>query len=398
MHSTRHFPLLREKLEAFARQHLPGLVLRISRLEAGPAVGYPIRVHVSGPEIERIGEIAAELKAFIGEIPGIHNVNDNWGDPVKKYRLVIDEAASGTAGVTHAEIAVALQTHLTGIPATALQDGSVVRPVFIQSNPSGKDDTDPRGSILGLHVFSKMRGSSVLLGDVARFEEGREPASIIRRDFQRTISVQADLRQGVNAKKVDERIESMITENTGRWGSEYHATTGGESSESRNANRSIVEKLPWAAFIILLLLIRQTRSFRRTLIIASTVPMAIIGVAAGLLITRLEFGFTVVVGMVALIGIVVNNAIILVDRIRLNTERGELSGRECVIEAAVDRFRPILLTTVTTVGGVLPLYLSGNPTWQGMAVPIMFGLVFSTAFVLVVLPAVYGLLHRRSPT
>ena len=122
--------------------------------------------------------------------------------------------------------------------------------------------------------------------------------------------------------------------------------------------------------------------------------MAIIGVSAGLLMTRLEFGFTVVVGMVSLIGIVVNNAIILVDRIRLNAERGELSGRECVIEAALDRFRPILLTTVTTVGGVLPLYLSGNPTWQGMAVPIMFGLVFSTAFVLVVLPAVYGLLHR----
>ena len=122
--------------------------------------------------------------------------------------------------------------------------------------------------------------------------------------------------------------------------------------------------------------------------------MGFIGVVFGLLATGVEFGFTTLVGMVSLIGIVVNNAIILMDRIRCNIDEGTLSEKECILEAALNRVRPILLTSLTTIGGILPLYLRGNPTWEGMAVSIIFGLLFSTVLVLFAVPALYALLFR----
>lgn len=389
--TTKVIPFFREKLEGFSRREFPEAQIRVRSIESGPAIGYPIRIHVSGQDTEELIAVAAEVKEFLGKVPGVYNIGDDWGQPVKKLLVEVDDEAAGSSGVTNGEVALALQSLLTGIPASSLRTEDHVIPIFVKSLVRGKDEIQ---RIKTVNVHSELTGKSVPLGEIAYIREVHGPANIMRRNFERTITVQSDLNSDFHLKSVDDSIQEFIRKNWNRWGNKINVRLGGESSESKKANRSILVNLPWAGFLILLLLIRQTRSFRRTLIILSTIPMGFIGVVFGLLATGVEFGFTTLVGMVSLIGIVVNNAIILMDRIRCNIDEGTLSEKECILEAALNRVRPILLTSLTTIGGILPLYLRGNPTWEGMAVSIIFGLLFSTVLVLFAVPALYALLFR----
>ncbi len=388
--STKVVPFFREKLESFTRKEFPEAQVRVRRIESGPAIGYPIRIHISGDEMEELSAIASEVKEFVGSIPGVYNVGDDWGQSVKKLLVEVDDEAAGMAGVTNGEVAFALQTLLTGIPASSLRSRDGVIPILIKSSVAGEDEIQ---RIKDVNVHSSLTGKSVPLGEVTRIREVHAPSNIIRRNFLRTITVQADLDAEFNLNAVDDSIRHFIERNQERWGSGHQVQLGGEGTESERANRSILINLPWAGFLILLLLIRQTRSFRRTFIILSTIPMGFIGIVFGLLVTRVPFGFTTLVGMVSLTGIVVNNAIILMDRIRRNTDGGTMSETECIVEAALNRVRPILLTSLTTIGGILPI-LRGNPTWQGMAVSIIFGLLFSTVLVLFAVPVLYAFLFR----
>ena len=389
--SKDSIPFFREKLEGFCHAEFPRAQVRVQPIEAGPAIGFPIRVHVSGDQIDGMFEIARQIEEHMVTIPGIYHIGNDWGPPVKKYHVVIDEDAAGLAGVTRGEVALALQTFLTGIPATDLRSGREVIPILIKSTLNRESDLE---KIQALPVFSNITQKAAPLGQVASIEEVAQSANIIRRDFRRTVTVRADIEEGTNYREVDCVISAFIKENQTAWGDEYYVRLGGEGTQSAKANRSILIHLPWAIFLILLLLIRQTRSIRRSVIVMSAVPMGLLGVVLGLLVTRLPFGFTTLVGIVSLTGIVVNNAIILLDRIRLNEIEAALSPQQCIIEACLNRLRPILLTTLTTIGGILPLYLRGNPTWQGMAVAIIFGLFVATLLVLLVMPVLYAVLFR----
>ena len=171
---------------------------------------------------------------------------------------------------------------------------------------------------------------------------------------------------------------------------------GGEEEEAAKANASIMEQLPVAGLIIVLLLVGQFNSIRRSLIILITIPLGLIGVVIGLLVMRSYFGFMTFLGVISLAGIAINNAIVLLDRIKIEIEENGLPPQQAVVESAQRRLRPILLTTVTTLGGLLPLYLGGGPMYQPMAVAIMFGLIFATALTLGVVPVLYSLFFKVS--
>jgi multidrug efflux pump subunit AcrB len=178
------------------------------------------------------------------------------------------------------------------------------------------------------------------------------------------------------------------------WDLGYRWEAGGEAEESRESQASINAKMPLMALIIILLLVGQFNSFRRPLIILLTIPLGLVGVAVGLLITHSYFGFMTLLGVLALAGIVINNAIVLIDRIRIEMEQNGLEARRAVVEAAQRRLRPILLTTATTVGGLLPLWWGGGPMWEPMAIAIIFGLLFATFLTLGVVPLLYSLMFR----
>jgi multidrug efflux pump subunit AcrB len=155
-------------------------------------------------------------------------------------------------------------------------------------------------------------------------------------------------------------------------------------------------KLPIAGLAIVLLLVAQFNSFRKPAIILITIPMGVIGVVIGLVLLRSYFGFMTLLGIIALSGVVINNAIVLLDRIRIEIEDNGLDPQRAVVESAQRRLRPILLTTGTTIGGLIPLYLGGGPMWEPMAVTIMFGLLFATILTLGLVPILYSLFHKVS--
>jgi len=189
-------------------------------------------------------------------------------------------------------------------------------------------------------------------------------------------------------------MDRWLQEEKSSWDVGYRYELGGEMESSVEANNSINEKLPIAFLIIILLLVGQFNSIRRPLIILMTIPLGIIGVIIGLLVMKSYFGFMTLLGVISLAGVVINNAIVLLDRIRIEIEINGIEAPRAVVEAAQRRLRPILLTAATTIGGLIPLYLGGGPMWEPMAIAIMFGLLFATMLTLGVVPVLYSLFFR----
>jgi len=247
-----------------------------------------------------------------------------------------------------------------------------------------------------LNVFSQSTGLSVPLEQVAEIELAWQPARIRRRNRLKTVTVESDLEPGYTAAQVNQNLVPWLDSESAAWPLGYSWELGGEEEASAKANASIMEQLPIAGLIIVLLLVTQFNSLRRPAIILITIPLGVIGVGVGLVVMRSYVGFMTILGIISLAGIVINNAIVLLDRISIEIQENGLSPEMAVVESAQRRLRPILLTTVTTLGGLIPLYLGGGPMYQPMAVAIMWGLVFATGLTLGVVPVLYTLFFRLS--
>jgi multidrug efflux pump subunit AcrB len=245
-----------------------------------------------------------------------------------------------------------------------------------------------------LNVFSQTTGRSVPLKQVADLEVAWQPAKIRHRNRLRTVTVAADLEPGFTANAVNKELVPRLREDAAAWPLGYSFEIGGEDEASQEANASIMAQLPIAGLIIVMLLVGQFNSLRRPAIILITIPLGLIGVAVGLVVMRSYLGFMTFLGVVSLAGIVINNAIVLLDRIEIEIRDNGLSPQRAIVESAQRRLRPIVLTTLTTLGGLIPLYLGGGIMYQPMAVAIMFGLLFGTILTLGVVPVLYALFFK----
>jgi multidrug efflux pump subunit AcrB len=381
-----------DELRRFCRR-FPGLKAQIDPLPLGPPAGDPIEVRVSGRDTDRIFSLVDQVKRRLTEVPGPRNISDDWGARSKKLLVRINEARAQRAGVTHEDVAISAQTLLSGITTTEYREEDKVIPVTLRS--VGADRLD-LAKLDSLNVFSQATGQSVPLKQVADLEVAWQPSNIRRRDRLRTVTVAADLDPGFTAIGVNQNLVPLLDRDAAEWPLGYSYEVGGEDEASQEANASIAEQLPIAGLIIVLLLVGQFNSIRRPLIILITIPLGLIGVVIGLLVMRSYFGFMTLLGVVSLAGIVINNAIVLLDRIRIEIEENGLTPQRAIVESAQRRLRPILLTTFTTLGGLIPLYLGGGIMYQPMAVAIMFGLIFATALTLGVVPILYSLFFRVS--
>jgi multidrug efflux pump subunit AcrB len=234
----------------------------------------------------------------------------------------------------------------------------------------------------------------VPLKQVADVEVAFEPSRIYRRDRLRTVTVESDVQTGTTAASVIAQLRPWLEEESQDWEIGYRWELGGETETSTKANESIVVNLPLVGLIILMLLVWQFNSLVKPLIILLTIPLSLIGVSFGLLVAGQYMGFMPFLGIISLAGIVINNAIVLIDRIDIERNENGLEPPQAVVEAAQRRLRPILLTTATTVGGLIPLWLGGGALWEAMAVAIIFGLLFATGLTLGVVPILYSLFYR----
>ena len=379
------------KLRHFVLERFPDAFSYIRPLATGPPVKKPIQVRISGPETDKLFNIVDSVRDIVSKTEGAHNVDHNWGAWSKKITIDVNEDQARNAAVSNEDVANAAQAFLTGIEPTQYREGDDSIPVVLRSIASERRDLD---RMRDLTVYSQQTNRTVPLSQVASVGLIWQPSSILRRDGYRTVTVEADVQDGYNAIAVFSAIQPHLEKEAANWDIGYRWEFGGEIESSVKANQSIADKLPIGGLIILMLLVMQFNSVRKTSIVLSTIVLALIGVAIGLVVMRSYFGFMTLLGVISLAGIVINNAIVLLDRIRIEIEDNGLEPGEATVIAAQQRVRPILLTTATTVASLIPLYVAGGSMWRPMAVAIMFGLLFSTALTLFVVPLLYTLLFR----
>jgi multidrug efflux pump subunit AcrB len=384
-----------KRMEDYTYDHFPDLLVKLKRIENGSAIENPVEVRLSGTESNRLLAIVDEVKQEMARNQGLKSISDNWGLPNKKLQIQINQTRALRAGVSSKDIAVSLQAGMSGVELTQYREGDKLIPVVMRSAAADRQDI---GKLEALTVYSQSTGSSVPLRQVADIKVVWEPAQILRRDRLKTVTIGAQIDETVTASEAIKTLEPWLDRESKNWPLGYRFEIGGEAESSNQANQAIVEKLPIAIFIIVLLLVGQFNSIRKAIIVLTTIPLGMIGVVVGLLVGQSYFGFMTLLGIISLAGIVINNAIVLLDRIKIESEDDSLSPAQAIIEAAQKRSRPILLTTGTTVFGLIPLYLGGGEMWEPLTLAIIGGLLISTFFTLCVVPVLYALLFRIEVT
>lgn len=378
-------------IEDYFFENQPDMFAKVQRLANGPPVAYPIVIKVSGPDFDEVATIVDTIKAKYQEIEEVTLVKDQWGPQQKKFVVDIDQARAFRSGVTSTDIATSLNASLSGMQMTSFREQDEQIPIVMWTKTSDRNDLT---KLENLSVFSQSSGNVVPLSQVADIRIAWDHARIERINRERTNKVQVMLRDGVTATEISARIRPWLQDYASTWKTGYRYKEGGENEESDKAGKSIGEAMPFAIVVIVGLLVLQFNSFRRTAIVLITIPLGIIGITFGLLVMKSIFGFFTLLGLISLAGIVINNAIVLLDRIKLEVEENGRSEADAVILSAQQRARPILLTTATTCGGMLPLMLSGGPMFEPMAVAILFGLLFATFLTLLLVPVIYGVLFK----
>ena len=381
---------IRKDIETFAKANFPDMQINAKTLAMGPPVKKPIEIRISGKDTDKLFELSAKVKQELAKIEGVKNIVDDWGIRNKKLSIQIDEAKALKEGITNLDIALSLQSSLSGFEVTTFRKDDKLIPIILRSNENTKDDINRLETI---NVYSQSSGKNISLSQVASVQVVYEESKIIRRDRLKTVTVGSDIKEDANALEIFASIKPWLDEYSKDFELGYYYEFGGEFEVSGKANDSIVVNLPIAFMAILLMMVAQFNSLRKPLIILTAIPLGIIGVSFGLFITNSYFGFMTLLGIISLSGIVINNAIVLLERIKTEEQNG-FNSYDAIIEASLSRLRPIVLTTLTTVLGLVPLWYSGGVMWEPMAISIIFGLMISTMFTLGFVPVLYALFFK----
>lgn len=389
--SAKDNQMVIDHLERFCIAHLPDASVSIKRLGSGGGAAIPVQVRVSGDQADELMEIASSVKNKLNEIPGTKSIDDSWGPKLKKFLVKIDQGKLNQSGLTNQDIALSLSTVLSGKTIGEYREGDNSIPISMQVEGNSKLDFSDLES---LSVFAQSSGKNVPLAQVAKILPVWEYSKILRRNLTKNVTVNSQLVTGITASEVTSKLSPWLEEESKNWKPGYEFELGGESESSGDAMGAVIAQLPISAFLMILLLIIQFNSTRKTGIILSTIPLGLIGIVGGLLLTGENFSFTAFLGIISLAGIIINDGIVLLDKIQTETNSGGRTPFEAIVKAANDRFNPILLTTFTTSFGMIPLWIGGGDMWRPMAISIIFGLFFGTVILLLFVPVLYKLLFR----
>jgi multidrug efflux pump subunit AcrB len=378
------------QLDNYCFTTFPDANIKVSRLGAAGG-GTPVEIKVSGNDPDKLNQISNDIKAQLVNIAGTKNIKDDWGPKGKKFIVDIDPRRAQLSGVTNQDIATSLQAELDGFRAGEYREEDKSIPILMIGN---ENEQLSLNTLETMNVFAQQSGRSVPLSQVANILPQWQYTKIMRSDLNRTIKVSSELTEDGNAADVVSEIVPWLDEQTNEWGDSYSYELGGDSESSAENMGAVFQYLPLSGFIIIMLLIIQFNSFRKMIMIVCTIPLGVIGMVIGLHIFQVPFGFMAFLGLISLAGIVINNAIVLIDRIEIEENELKRSPQDAIVAACLQRFRPILLATFTTVLGLIPLYLGGGAIWEPMAVTIMVGLLFGTVITLLFIPSFYSVLYK----
>ncbi len=382
-----------DRLDSYCLDTFPDLKAVVSRLKTGGGSADPISIRVAGKDPLILDPIVAKIKKQLRSIEGTKNVADDWGMRVKKIVVKIDPLKLQLAGITNQDVALSLQTMLIGADVGDYREGDQIIPIVMINRDRNKLTVEQLES---LPINSQGGALNVPLKQVADIGLIWQPAKILRRDLYRTVGVTSGLNFGYTASDVTKQLIPWLETEKQSWPRGYTFEVGGESEDSAEAMGAVFDKLLFSFFIIVLLLIGQFNSIRKAAIVLLAIPLGLIGVVGGLLVTNSSFGFMAFLGIISLAGIVINNAIVLIDRIQIEMDEYQKEPGEAIIAAGLQRFRPIILTTATTSLGLIPLWVSGGLMWEPMAIGIIFGLLFATILTLLFVPTLYKIFFKVS--
>ena len=368
----------------------PDVQMRVTRLENGPPVGYPVQMRISGEHIEQVQAIARQVEAKVRANPHVMNVNLDWSEPSKVVRLVIDQDRARALGVSSAQVSQLLGTSLSGMSVSTYREGNRLIEMLLR----GPDNERVRLDMLGSLAIPTSSGTSVTLSQVARLEYVFEDGIIWHRNRLPTVTVRADIADAKQPLDVVQQILPTLEEIRAGLPSGYLLETGGTVEDSTRGQDSIKAGMPLFLIVVATLLMLQLRSFSRAAMVLVTAPLGIIGATLFLLLFRAPFGFVALLGTIALAGMIMRNSVILIDQIQQDIDAGH-DRWHAIIDATVRRFRPIVLTALAAVLAMIPL--SRSAFYGSMAISIMGGLIVGTVLTLVFLPALYAAWFRVKP-
>ncbi|MGB3545095.1 efflux RND transporter permease subunit, partial [Rubrivirga sp.] len=382
-----------ERVGAYMARAHPEVTTRPNRLQNGPPITYPVEIRISGDDPARLQGVAGDVRDRLREVPGLENVGTDWGPRQAALDVEVDHRAARRAGLATSDVTLSLQTALDGVPLTALQQGDQLVPVVLRSTDAlaGAEALDR------LELYSEQARQSVPFGQVAQARVVYEPGNIERYDGRRTVTVQADIAPTagpfVTPFSVQADLQDYLDEASASWPAGVSYAYGGTVEESAESQGAINSRGPLAGIVIVLLLVIMFNALRPPLVVLLTLPFAFVGTVLGMLVSGYAFGFMPLLGTIALVGIILNNAVVLLDRVGSEERRG-LPPEQALLHAAQQRFRPILLTAATTAGGLIPLWIAGSPLFAPMAVALLFGLVVSSALTPGLVPVLHTLVYR----
>lgn len=368
-------------------QQFPDLRARVTRLENGPPVGYPVQFRVTGEHIEKARALAREVGDKVRENPHVVNVHLDWEEPSKAVFLEIDQDRARALGVSTAHLASFLQSSLTGTTVSQYREDDELIEILLRGTLKERSELGNLGSL----ALPTDNGQSVALSQVATLQYGFEEGIIWHRNRLPTVTVRADIYDKEQPATLVRQIEPTLNEIKARLPDGYLLEVGGTVEDAERGQKSVNAGMPLFIVVVLSLLMIQLRSFSRTVMVFLTAPLGLIGVTLFLLVFRQPFGFVAMLGTIALAGMIMRNSVILVDQIEQDIASG-LDRWQAIIEATVRRFRPIVLTALAAVLAMIPL--SRSVFYGPMAVAIMGGLIVATALTLLFLPALYAAWFR----
>ncbi|WP_276610879.1 efflux RND transporter permease subunit [Wenzhouxiangella sp. XN24] len=385
---SRHdLPELMHWVRERAGETLPDAHVMASRLGQGPPVDAPIEIQVFAERPDELVATVEEVMRLLRATPGAIDVHNDLGAGLATVAMEIDDAAAARLGLARADVAAALAGATLGSQFSTWRAQREPLPMLIRSH-QGRGF--PFEALEGLPL-ALPDGGTVPLGQVVQMRLEWQPAVIRQWDMQRMASVLSETEEGTTYGEVIAALDPQLEKMALPPG--VSLVYGGAAAEAGDANSALFQTLPIGLLLLLVFLLYQFNSFRLLGIVLVTVPLAVVGVVPGLLLARQPFSFTAILGVVALVGIVVNNAIVLIDLMR-RLERDGMETARAVVIAVGRRTRPILMTTATTVAGLLPLTFTRSTLWPPLAWAIISGLVASTVLTLVVIPALYRLLMQ----
>lgn len=377
--------LLKEVIPQF-----PDVQMRVTRLENGPPVGYPVQMRISGEHIERVQAIARQVEAKVRQNPHVINVNLDWSEPSKVVRLVIDQERARALGVSSAQVSQFLSSSLAGQSVSVYREGNRQIEMLLR----GPADERNQLELLSSLSMPTANGGSITLSQVATMEYGFEDGIIWHRNRLPTVTVRADIGDGMQPLDVVHQILPTLDGIRAELPNGYLLETGGTVEDSARGQNSIKAGMPLFLVVVATLLMLQLRSFSRAAMVLVTAPLGIIGATLFLLLFRAPFGFVALLGTIALAGMIMRNSVILIDQIQQDIDAGH-DRWHSIIDATVRRFRPIVLTALAAVLAMIPL--SRSAFYGSMAISIMGGLIVGTVLTLVFLPALYAAWFRVKP-